>query len=69
MVMIWLLSIRQMMESQPGILLALELKMVELLNIDCMEFMKTVPDNFFDLAIVYVAERFCCVEDKVDLFD
>lgn len=26
--------------------------MVELLNIDCMEYMKTLPDQFFDLAIV-----------------
>ncbi len=25
---------------------------VELLNIDCMEYMKTQPDNAFDLAIV-----------------
>lgn len=25
---------------------------VELLNIDCLEYMKTVPDKFFDLAIV-----------------
>lgn len=27
---------------------------VELLNIDCVEYMKTVPDKFFDLAIVDV---------------
>ena len=26
--------------------------MIELLNIDCMEYMATVPDKFFDLAIV-----------------
>ena len=26
--------------------------MVELLNIDCMEYMKKCPDNYFDLAIV-----------------
>src|SRR5690349_7292508 len=26
--------------------------MIELLNIDCMEYMKTVPDKHFDLAIV-----------------
>jgi len=26
--------------------------MIELLNIDCMEYMSTVPDKFFDLAIV-----------------
>lgn len=26
--------------------------MIELLNIDCMEYMKTQPDNAFDLAIV-----------------
>lgn len=26
--------------------------MIELLNCDCMEYMKTVPDKFFDLAIV-----------------
>lgn len=26
--------------------------MIELLNIDCIEYMKTVPDKFFDLAIV-----------------
>ena len=26
--------------------------MVELLNIDCMEYMATVPDKYFDLAIV-----------------
>jgi site-specific DNA-methyltransferase (adenine-specific) len=26
--------------------------MIELLNIDCMEYMKTVPDKYFDLAIV-----------------
>jgi len=26
--------------------------MIKLLNIDCMEFMKTVPDKYFDLAIV-----------------
>ena len=26
--------------------------MVELLNIDCMEYMATQPDNAFDLAIV-----------------
>jgi len=25
---------------------------VELLNIDCMEYMKTLPDKAFDLAIV-----------------
>lgn len=25
---------------------------IELLNIDCMEYMSTVPDKFFDLAIV-----------------
>jgi len=25
---------------------------IELLNVDCMEYMKTVPDKFFDLAIV-----------------
>lgn len=25
---------------------------IELLNIDCMEYMKTVPDKYFDLAIV-----------------
>jgi site-specific DNA-methyltransferase (adenine-specific) len=26
--------------------------MIELINIDCMEYMKNVPDKFFDLAIV-----------------
>lgn len=26
--------------------------MIELLNIDCMEYMRTVPDKYFDLAIV-----------------
>lgn len=26
--------------------------MIEILNIDCMEYMKTLPDNAFDLAIV-----------------
>jgi DNA modification methylase len=26
--------------------------MIELLNIDCMEYMKTVPDKYFDLAVV-----------------
>ena len=26
--------------------------MIELLNCDCMTYMKTVPDKFFDLAIV-----------------
>jgi site-specific DNA-methyltransferase (adenine-specific) len=26
--------------------------MIELLNCDCIEYMKTVPDKFFDLAIV-----------------
>jgi len=26
--------------------------MIELLNCDCLEYMKTVPDKFFDLAIV-----------------
>ena len=26
---------------------------IELLNIDCMEYMATVPDKYFDLAIVY----------------
>lgn len=26
--------------------------MIELLNIDCMEYMKNVPDKYFDLAIV-----------------
>mgnify|MGYP003462805879 CR=1 FL=1 len=26
--------------------------MIELLNIDCMEYMRTLPDNSFDLAIV-----------------
>lgn len=26
--------------------------MIKLLNIDCMEYMKTVPDKYFDLAIV-----------------
>lgn len=25
---------------------------IELLNIDCMEYMRTLPDNYFDLAIV-----------------
>jgi len=25
---------------------------IELLNIDCMEYMRTVPDKHFDLAIV-----------------
>lgn len=25
---------------------------IELLNVDCMEYMKTVPDKYFDLAIV-----------------
>lgn len=25
---------------------------IELLNIDCMEYMKTIPDKYFDLAIV-----------------
>jgi len=25
---------------------------IELLNIDCMEYMKDIPDNYFDLAIV-----------------
>ena len=25
---------------------------IELLNMDCMEYMKTVPDKHFDLAIV-----------------
>ena len=25
---------------------------IELLNIDCMEYMATLPDNFFDLAVV-----------------
>lgn len=25
---------------------------IELLNIDCMEYMSTVPDKYFDLAIV-----------------
>ena len=24
---------------------------IELLNIDCMEYMRTVPDKYFDLAI------------------
>ena len=28
---------------------------IELLNIDCMEYMATQPDNAFDLAIVDVA--------------
>jgi len=34
---------------------------IELLNIDCMEYMKDIPDNYFDLAIVdppYGIERF-----------
>lgn len=26
--------------------------MIELLNIDCMEYMKNVPDKYFELAIV-----------------
>jgi hypothetical protein len=26
--------------------------MIALLNIDCMEYMATVPDKYFDLAIV-----------------
>ena len=26
--------------------------MIELFNIDCMEYMATVPDKYFDLAIV-----------------
>lgn len=26
--------------------------MIELLNMDCMEYMKTLPDKAFDLAIV-----------------
>jgi site-specific DNA-methyltransferase (adenine-specific) len=25
---------------------------IKLLNIDCMEYMKDIPDNYFDLAIV-----------------
>ena len=25
---------------------------IKLLNIDCMEYMRTVPDKYFDLAIV-----------------
>jgi DNA modification methylase len=25
--------------------------MINLMNVDCMEYMKTVPDKFFDLAI------------------
>jgi len=29
-----------------------ELVMIELLNCDCMEYMATVPDKYFDLAIV-----------------
>lgn len=27
-------------------------KVSELYNVDCMEYMKTLPDKFFDLAIV-----------------
>ena len=27
-------------------------KMITLLNIDCLEYMLTLPDSFFDLAIV-----------------
>lgn len=26
--------------------------MIQMLNCDCMEYMKTVPDKYFDLAIV-----------------
>ena len=26
--------------------------MIELLNVDCMEYMETIPDQFFDLAVV-----------------
>ena len=25
---------------------------IQLLNVDCMEYMRTVPDGYFDLAIV-----------------
>ena len=25
---------------------------IKLLNVDCLEYMKTVPDDYFDLAIV-----------------
>ena len=28
--------------------------MIELLNCDCMEYMATVPDKYFDLAVVDV---------------
>lgn len=27
--------------------------MIKLLNIDCMDYMATVPDKYFDLAIVW----------------
>ena len=29
-----------------------EIKKVKCYNVDCMEFMKDIPDNFYDLAIV-----------------
>lgn len=29
--------------------------MIELLNCDCMEYMATVPDKYFDLAVVDVS--------------
>lgn len=49
--------------------------MVELLNIDCMEYMATQPDNAFDLAIVdppYGIGRFgsrVCNEAKINEWD
>ncbi len=33
---------------------------IQLLNIDCMEYMRTQPDNSFDLAIVAKAHAVEC---------
>ena len=40
--------------------------MIELLNCDCMEYMKTVPDKYFDLAIVCDILR--CINSKVKFY-
>ena len=29
-----------------------QLRNIKLINCDCMEYMKTIPDKYFDLAIV-----------------
>ena len=40
--------------------------MIELLNCDCMEYMATVPDKYFDLAIVCDILR--CINSKIKFY-